>query len=81
MNRIEIWQPRYSTDSVLIATHKVKNDNLVVFTKAKYLAGKEFYVSGKDIRACKLDTNGKIACYDVPMSFLKQYEKEEEAER
>lgn len=76
-NIIEIWSPRYKTNSVLVATYKVAKDNVIVFTKAKYLMGKEFYVSGSDIRSCPLDNNGKIACYDVPMSMLKLYEREE----
>lgn len=77
MNRIEIWSPKYMTDSVLIATYRVQKDNQVVFTKARHLEGKTFYISGEDIRRCPIVTNGKIACYDVPMSRLRCEERDE----
>jgi hypothetical protein len=47
MQKIEIWTPKYSTNSVLIAKYKVGADNLIVFTKAKHLAGFEYRISGE----------------------------------
>ena len=70
MNKIEIWQPKYKTDSVLIATYKVAPENTIIFTKAKHLEGKEYSISGADIRQFPVVNNGKISCYDVPMSAL-----------
>lgn len=68
---IEIWQPKYSTNSVLIATYKVtRGKNRIKFTKAKYLQGKVFEVDGKEVMECPVITNGRISCYDVPMSAL-----------
>ena len=70
MNRIEIWEPRYRDRTVLIAKHKVETHNLIVFTKAKALAGHEYYLAGETIRAYPLETNGKIDCYAVQMDAL-----------
>lgn len=71
---IEIWQPKYKTNSVLIATYKVANGtNLIKFTKAKHLQGLVFEASGSDIRSCPIQTNGRVDCFDVPMSMLKQH--------
>lgn len=69
-NVIDIWNPKYKTDSVLIATYKVAEENTIIFTKAKHLEGKEYNISGDDIRQFPIVTNGKISCYDVPMSAL-----------
>lgn len=68
--RIEIWEPRWHDKVVLIAKHVVSKDNTIVFTKCKSLAGKEYYFSGETIRRCKLGTNGKIACYEVPLKLF-----------
>lgn len=70
----EIWQPRYSTDDVLLKATKVKTNNKIVFTKAKSLEGKTFYVSGQDVKKCPKSYNGSITCYAVPMSKLQEME-------
>lgn len=69
MNKIEIWEPRYSTREVLVAAHKVGLHNLIVFTKAKSLPG-EWYVSGQDVKKYPLTDNGKIPVYTVPLTAL-----------
>ena len=75
MNQISIWEPRYRDNTVLIAQYKVEDHNLIVFTRAKHLAGREFYLSGNAIRECPLETNGKINCYAVPLDALIPLEK------
>ena len=71
MHHIKIWQPRYKDNVCLIATYNVMpGDNIVYFTNAKHLLGKEYYITGKDITSCPLDSNGKVPCYAVPMSKL-----------
>lgn len=75
---MEIWQPRYSdayTDTdervALLARYKVEQASpviLVEFTKAKHLAGQRFCIRREDAMKCPVDSNGKIACYAVPMS-------------
>ena len=37
-NVIEIWQPKYMTDTCLIAAYKVKEDNIIKFT-SNFLIG------------------------------------------
>lgn len=72
MANIEIWQPRYSTNSVLIAQYKVEPCNYITFTKAKHLQGMTFYIDGDNVRSCPLVTNGRIKCYDVPFDLLQR---------
>lgn len=72
---IEIWEPKYSTNTVLVDTRKVRLHNIIVFTKAKSLEGKKFYINGQKLSKCPTVSNGKIACYDVPMSYLKDMEE------
>lgn len=69
---IEVWQPRWHDRVVLIAKYKAcAGKNEIVFTKAKSLKGKKFYVDGMDMAKCPLETNGTILCYAVPMFMLK----------
>jgi len=70
LNEIQIWSPKYSTDQVLIDPKKVTAHNKIVFTKAKHLEGKQFYLSGLTIRQSHLMSNGKIMCHAVPMDKL-----------
>lgn len=73
VNYIEIWEPKYSTNSVLIATYKVVNGiNRVIFTKAKRLADYEYEISGEEIRKCPTQENGNIMVYVVPLSAFKK---------
>ncbi len=74
MSYFEIFAPKYSTDEVLLKATKVKEHNKIVFTKAKSLAGKVFYVSGKDVKKCPKSYNGSIAVYCVPMDKLEELE-------
>jgi hypothetical protein len=82
--KLEIWAPRYSsayTDTnervVLLAQYKMYHASPVVivkFTRAKHLDGQRFCVKKEDVLRCPLDTNGKIACYAVPMSMFESWE-------
>lgn len=70
-NVIEIWAPRYSTNSVLIASHKVKaGPNKVVFTKAKHLEGAVYQMDGGKIRSYPTQPNGKGVVHIVPFKDL-----------
>lgn len=71
VSRIEIWQPRWHDRTVLIARHKVGQDNVIVFTKTKSLPG-AWRVSGDVVRQYPLETNGKIPCYAVPLDALER---------
>jgi hypothetical protein len=82
--KLDIWAPRYSdayTDTdervALLAQYKVANASPVIivnFTKAKHLEGQRFCIKKEDVMRCKLDTNGKIPCYAVPMSKFEPWE-------
>lgn len=70
----EIWEPVYSKKAVLLACHKVGTHNKVVFTKAPSMGEEPYYVSGKDVRKCKKESNGRINCYIVPLDKLQPLE-------
>ncbi len=73
MNVMDIWSPRYHDNKVLLAKYKVHDGiNKIVFTKARHLTGKSFYITGEEIRKHKLENNGRIPCYAVPFDLLKQ---------
>jgi len=78
LNLIDIWSPRYKDRKVLIASYKVKEMNKIIFSKAKHLAGHEYYMSGSKIRQYPVDTNGKITCYAVPLDDLEPLEYKED---
>lgn len=66
---IYIWEPRYSTNEALIDVRKVKQHNIIEFTKGSY-KGRQYYISGETAQGCPKDTNGSITCYAVPMGKL-----------
>jgi hypothetical protein len=71
---IEIWAPRYKDRKILIAKFKVGTHNEIVFTRAKHLPD-HYYLSGKLIRSCPIETNGTIECYAVPVDELEPIER------
>lgn len=75
MNTIEIWQPRWKDRMVLIAKYKVQTKNQIVFTKAKSLKDKKYYISAEEIQKYPIETNGKIDCYAVPLDKLNNEEQ------
>lgn len=72
--QIDIWQPRWKDRTVLIAKHKVGTHNEIKFSKAPSLPD-TYYLSGKDIQSCPIDTNGKLDCYAVPINKLEILER------
>lgn len=75
MTIIKIWQPRYHDNICLVGKHKVKpGDNIIIFTKAKYLKGKQFKLTDSQIRSYPIDSNGSIACYAVDMDLIRENE-------
>lgn len=71
--KISIFAPRYHDRTILIAKFRVGTHNLITFTKAASLPD-EYYLSGKTITSCPLDSNGKIPCYVVPIDALQPFE-------
>lgn len=72
---IEIWQPRWKDRVVLIAKYKVGTHNEIVFTKTPSLEG-SFYISGVNASKYPIETNGKLACYAIPLDDLEKLERE-----
>lgn len=75
LNVIKVWAPRYSTGHALIQKAKVKDYNKIIFTKAKHLEGKEFFISAEKIKTFPKQDNGGKDCYVVPMRELKLMEQ------
>lgn len=85
---LDIWMPRYSSAYTetgervaLLACYKVDHGHpwiVVEFTKAKHLIGQRYCISREEARRCPVDSNGKIACYAVPMSKLQPYDTADE---
>jgi len=71
---IEIWEPRYSTNTCLILARKIKQGRnfKVWFSKAQSLEGKKFYVSKDTITKYPKQSNGSDMCYALPMDELRQ---------
>jgi len=68
---IEIWQPKYSTNEVLIGTHHVTSgENEIIFTKAPHLQGKIYTCDGAVIRSFPTQPNGRGTVYVVPFEKL-----------
>ena len=68
---ITIWEPRWHDRKVLIAAHKVQEQNEIVFTRTKSIpATTKFRISGKEIRQYPISTNGAIDCYEVPLDII-----------
>lgn len=72
MQVLTIWQPRYKDNTVLLAKYKVPDEDFkIVFTRANHLAKQVFKANGRYIKDnFPIESNGKIDCYVVPLSFL-----------
>lgn len=73
---LEIWHPRYHDNRVLIACRKVRDHNIIKFTKAPSVPGL-WYISGKNARKYRKASNGSILCFEVPLEELKPFNWEE----
>lgn len=77
---IIIWQRKFTTNSVWIGCHHVKTGNNVVkFASGvkkedEDMRGRAFLLDGDFIRSFPIVTNGKIACYDVPLEKILPFE-------
>lgn len=69
-----IFEPKYSTRSVLLACHKVADKNKIVFTKAPSMGTEPYYVPGSVVKKCPKISNGSIMCFSVPLDELQPLE-------
>ena len=74
LNFFDIFQPRWRDRKVLLAKHKIGEHNKIVFSKAPSLGTAPYYISGKEARKYKTESNGKIDCLAVPISALEPLE-------
>ena len=69
---IRIWQPKYCTKEVLVAVSKVRpSKNYVYFCADRNWEDLYSFDGEKVINECKVTSNGKIDCYCVPLSWLR----------
>ena len=85
MTAVCIWQMKYCTKSVLIATTKInKNGKTYIYFCADRNHPNLYSVDISQVKGCKIISNGKIKCVDVPFDrFINEGElpKELEEER
>ena len=67
---IEVWEPKYSTNEVLVAVYKVKDKNKIKITKGAYKGTYE--MSGIAARSYPVISNGRIPCFALPISKLRR---------
>jgi len=81
---MQIWTPRYSdkyknelSEPVALLSqskvHHASPEIIVKFTKAKHLQGQRFTISREKAQKAPVDSNGKISCYAVPLSWFEPY--------
>ena len=71
MKAVCIWQPRYWDKKVLVATDKVREGkNYVYFCADRNMQDLYSYDGTKVRNECKVCSNGKIYCYEIPLHWL-----------
>lgn len=73
-NLLLIKQPRWKDRVVLLAQYKIGVHNTIRFTDVPSMK-QDYYISGVDVKKYPLSTNGKIACYEVPITALDYLER------
>jgi hypothetical protein len=74
VNAFVIFEPRYRDKVVLLNKRRVGAHNKITFTKAPSMGTQPYYANGSMVKKCKLDTNGTIPCYAVPLDKLEPLE-------
>lgn len=71
MKVVPIWQIKFCTQMVLVDTNKVPNDKLGIFFVADRNHTDLYVVDGTKVRReCEVTSNGKIPCFNIPLSWL-----------
>ena len=66
-----IWQPKFSTQEVLVSTAKVREGKNYLFFAADRNHPDLYSYDGTKVKSeCKITSNGKIYCYCIPLSWL-----------
>jgi hypothetical protein len=88
-SKLPIWEPKWSGKNttgepvVLLSVSKVRRATpifIVEFTKANSLIGQRFAIHRGTAMSYPQVTNGKIPCYEVPLSAFEGWETEKELE-
>lgn len=78
LNTIEIHEPRWHDNKVLIKDTNVSTHNKVIFTKANSLKGSQYYISGQVCRSYPKEQiprkhgGGTFTVYAVDMDALEK---------
>lgn len=80
LNAFVILEPRYRDKVVLLKKKRVGQHNKITFTQAPSMGTEPYYASGAMIKKCKLDSNGTIPCYAVPLDKLEPLEINDKSE-
>lgn len=71
MNASPIWMPRYWDKTVLVDRKNVRSGkNYLYFVVDSKYPDLYSYDGDKVKKECKLTSNGKIYCYQIPMDWL-----------
>ena len=66
-----IWQPKYCIKKVLVNTMYVKSDKCYVFFCADRNYPDLYSYDGEKVRnECRVVSNGKIPCFEIPLDWL-----------
>ena len=66
-----IWQMKYCTKTVLVATSKISGDKTYIYFIADRNYPDLYSVESKKVRNyCQIVSNGKIPCYSIPIEML-----------
>lgn len=67
-----IWSPRYWDKKVLVATRDVRPEKCYLFFCCDRNYSDLYSYDGVKVQEeCKICSNGKIYCYEIPLEWLK----------
>lgn len=71
MTAICIWQPKFSTREVLVATNKVRDGVNYLFFAGDRNHPDLYAFDGLKVKQnCRVGSNGKLYCYYIPLDYL-----------
>jgi hypothetical protein len=72
MKAIPIWSPRYWDKKVLVDVSKLQPDTTFIFFCCDRNLTDLYAIDSNRVREnCSVCTNGKIDCYEIPLSYLR----------
>lgn len=82
LKTFNILSPRWRDRRVLLAAYKVQENNKILFTgkDGASMGDQPYYISGKEVKKHKKESNGTISCYSVPLDKLELLQISERCE-